>query len=218
MTEERLIPELGDPVSFYNDTEHLRFDKENWKWYREMSDGQMELLDGVTSICHIIDKSFYLMPWACKMMAQKILRTVPRSSDVEGDTLLTRLLPTPWKEFLSLVDAAKTAHKEKLEDAGDVGHAAHSWIEDAIRWAITFNKGVVSEMPALAPIDERAVNCGLGRMGVDESAQCAIPEHRAIHLFAPVRLRRDMRRNRAGGFLRQSCLLRAHLPRRVEHH
>ena len=153
MTEERLIPELGDPVSFYNDTEHLRFDKENWKWYREMSDGQMEALDGVTSICHIIDKSFYLMPWACKMMAQKILRTVPQFNGKSASL--------PWDAFVETVDAAKTAHKEKLEDAGDVGHAAHSWIEDAIRWAITFNKGVVSEMPALAPIDERAVNCGL---------------------------------------------------------
>lgn len=153
MSEERLIPELGDPVSFYNDTEHLRFDKENWAWYREKPDGTMERLDGVTSIVHIIDKSFYLMPWACKMMAQKILRTVPQYNGQ-----VTNIL---WPAFTELVDAAKTAHKDKLEDAGDVGHAAHKWIEDAIRWAITFNQGVVSEMPALAPIDERAVNCGL---------------------------------------------------------
>jgi hypothetical protein len=113
-------------------------------------------LDGVTGIVHIIDKSFYLMPWACKMMAQKIMRTVPAVENNVHSTLA---------ELNALVDAAKTAHKEKLEDAGDVGHAAHSWIEDAIRWAITFNKGVVSEMPALAPIDERAVNCGLAAWG-----------------------------------------------------
>ena len=149
MSEERLIPELGDPVSFYNDTEHLRFDKENWAWYREKPDGTMERLDGVTSIVHIIDKSFYLMPWACKMMAQKILRTVPRVDLVDQS------------QFAELVDAAKTAHKDKLEDAGDVGHAAHEWIEASIRNAITFNQGVVAEMTAMAPIDERAVNCGL---------------------------------------------------------
>ena len=170
MSEERLIPELGDPVSFYNDTEHLRFDKENWKWYREMSDGQMEALDGVTSICHIIDKSFYLMPWACKMMAQKILRTVPQFDGKSASLAV-------GSHFVEMVDAAKTAHKEKLEDAGDVGHGAHEWIEASIRNAISFKKGVVVEMTALAPIDERAVNCGLAAWEWMKCAQCPIPEH-----------------------------------------
>src|SRR5271155_3429147 len=152
--------QLGEPVSFYNDTEHLRFDKENWKWHRELPDGTMQPLDGVTSIVHIIDKSFYLMPWACKMMAQKILRTMPRNGiNVPEVEIHTESIPV--SQFVTLVDEAKTAHKDKLEDAGDVGHAAHSWIEDSIRNAITFNKGVVAEMTAMAPIDERAVNCGL---------------------------------------------------------
>ena len=142
---------LGDPVSFYGGQETLRFDKENWAWYRMPLNAEdpLERLDGVTSIVHIIDKSFYLMPWACKMMAQKILRTVPRVDLVDQS------------QFAELVDAAKTAHKDKLEDAGNVGHAAHEWIEASIRNAITFNQGVVAEMTAMAPIDERAVNCGL---------------------------------------------------------
>jgi hypothetical protein len=153
--------ELGDPVSFYNGTETLRFDKKNWKWYRALPDGNMVQLDGVTGIVHIIDKSFYLMPWACKMMAQKIMRTVPRVAAAPHPDCVDRVVAMPVNEFSTLVDAAKTAHKEKLEDAGDVGHAAHEWIEASIRNAITFTKGVVVEMTAMAPIDERAVNCGL---------------------------------------------------------
>ena len=55
---------------------------------------------------------------------------------------------------------AKKAHKEKLVDAGDVGSAAHSWIEDSIRAAIKNNQGVVANLTMPAPEDERARNCG----------------------------------------------------------
>jgi hypothetical protein len=146
--------QLGDSVSFYNGEETLRFDKDNWAWYRILPpDGQsMVRLDGVTSICHIIDKSFYLMPWACKMMAQKIVRGL-------GNHDLS------VAQIVEMVEAAKTAHKDKLEDAGNVGHSAHEWIEASIRNAISFTKGAVVEMTALAPIDERAVNCGLAAWG-----------------------------------------------------
>lgn len=148
---------LGGPISFYGGTETLRFDKDNWTWYRILPDQTMTKLEGVTGTCHIIDKSFYLMPWACKMMAEKIKRTVPQV----GFSEMPKVEDIYWDKFVEIVDAAKTAHSDKLEDASDVGHAAHEWIEASIRNAIAFNQGVVTEMTAMAPIDERAVNCGL---------------------------------------------------------
>ena len=66
-----------------------------------------------------------------------------------------------WTEFDKLLQDAKTAHKEYFEEAGDVGTAAHTWIENTIRNAVAFSYGIVEKMNDVAPTDERSVNCGL---------------------------------------------------------
>ena len=143
---------LSDPLYFYGGTETLRFDKEDWQWYRVCADGQLQKLNGVTRISGILDKSVYLMPWACKMMALKILNTVPMIDGTVGDCA--------WERFEELVNNAKTAHKEELVGAADIGKKAHEWIEASIVNAITFNGGIVKEMASLLPEDPRAVKCG----------------------------------------------------------
>jgi hypothetical protein len=145
---------LGEPITFYNGEVTLRFDEGSWTYYRVMPDGGLEAQSGVTGVCGIIDKSMYLIPWACKMMYLKMLRTMPRTAE-------DRVVSVSWDEFDLLLQEAKKAHKERLEDAGDVGTEAHKWIEDSIRNALTFNGGVVEKMNEMAPTDERAVNCGL---------------------------------------------------------
>jgi len=145
--------QLEEPLQFYNGEVTLRFDRAGWSWYRVLPDGTLEKQSGVTGVCGIIDKSVYLIPWACKMMYLKLLRTVPRTD--------TTVSPTPWKDFDALLLAAKSAHKDILDEAGDVGTAAHKWIEDSVRHAITFNGGVIEKMNDMAPTDERSVNCGL---------------------------------------------------------
>ncbi|MGB8801445.1 MAG: hypothetical protein WCC97_12210 [Candidatus Acidiferrales bacterium] len=147
------IAHLEEPIHFYNGEATLRFDRENWRWYLVRKDGALEPVSGVTGVCGIIDKSMYLMPWACKMMYLKILRTMPAAKGC--------VKPIAWAEFDALLQQAKSAHKERLEDAGDVGSAAHAWIEATIRNAITFNEGVVDKMNEMAPTDERSVQCGL---------------------------------------------------------
>lgn len=150
---------LGDPITFYDGSVTLRFDEGAWTYYRVFDDGTLEKQSGVTGVCGIIDKSLYLMPWACKMMYLKMLRTMPRTpaDDQHGELVA----PISWDSFDELLQEAKKAHKERLEDAGDVGTAAHTWIEATIRNAITFNGGVVEKMNEMAPTDERAINCGL---------------------------------------------------------
>lgn len=153
--------ELGPPLLFYNGEVTLRFcSKKNGKpahcYYRETPEGLQEV-DGVTSTCGILDKSTYLMPWACKMMAQKIFSLTPRIEHDRGVDTLSQ----DWPDFVQLIDSAKNAHKEHLEDASDVGKMAHQWIENSIRTAIEFNGGIVEEMNEVKPVDERAINCGL---------------------------------------------------------
>ena len=150
---------LSDPLYFYGGTETLRFDKEDWQWYRVCADGQLQKLNGVTRISGILDKSVYLMPWACKMMALKLMNTMPRVAGLGQDSP-DRVVALPVNNFAALVDAAKTAHKEELVGAADIGKKAHEWIEASIVNAITFNGGIVKEMASLLPEDPRAVKCG----------------------------------------------------------
>ena len=145
--------QLGTPLSFYNGEATLRFDRDNWHWYLIHADGARERLSGVTGVCGIIDKSLYLMPWACKMMYLKILHTMPAVDD--------HVIAIAWAEFDAILQKAKSAHKDRLEEAGDIGTAAHKWIEDTVRNAMTFNDGVVEKMNEMAPTDERSLSCGM---------------------------------------------------------
>jgi hypothetical protein len=154
MKSKELI--LEEPLHLYNGEITLRFDRLGWNWYLVLPNNILEKQSGVTGVCHIIDRSVYLMPWACKMMYLKLLRTVP-SFDENAERRVSSIL---WKEFDNILQAAKSAHEDVLEDAGDVGHAAHLWIENTIHNAIAFNGGVVERMNDVAPTDERSLNCG----------------------------------------------------------
>jgi hypothetical protein len=146
---------LGNPIKFYNNEITLRFSERDHIYY--LVDGDdLAPLDGVTQTCGILDKSMYLLPWGCKMMAEKLLRTMPKNVDELGEYTQSLSLA----DFETLVTEAKKAHKERLVDAGDVGSAAHIWLEDSIRHAIDHNNGVVQELDYKIPNDERAVNCG----------------------------------------------------------
>ena len=75
---------------------------------------------GVTGIVKIIDKSAVLINWAVKLTADKILST-------SVDFPITR-------ETLSeIVLDAKKAHRQKLENAANIGKSAHAQIEQIIK-------------------------------------------------------------------------------------
>jgi hypothetical protein len=146
---------LTESYFFYNNTEELRYDTEAHVYFRVDPDlGNLVELYGVTTVLRIIDKSNALVPWASKKCAEKILRTIPLSS-VSNEFNELMLAPITLTEFTKLVMEAKNAHKEILEDAGDVGHAAHKCLEDSIQHAIDHTQGIVLELRNI-PTDEKA--------------------------------------------------------------
>lgn len=129
---EKFIQSFGHVTEsywFYDHTVELRFNTEEHKYYRVGELGNLIPVNGVTTVCGIIDKSFMLVPWAAKMAIQKLLRLMPTEM-VEGTI---RVKPLTLEEFTTIALEAKSAHKDKLEDAGDIGHMAHSWLEEYIK-------------------------------------------------------------------------------------
>lgn len=134
--------------SFYNGTVELEFDDATHTYYREIN-GVLVPQPGVTHVCHILDHSVYLMPWACKMMAVKLFRTMPTK-----DGLIPQM---PWGKFVQLVEESKNARTERFEHAADIGNLAHDWLQTAIQAAIDENDGIVTAIPELE--NEQAQNC-----------------------------------------------------------
>lgn len=145
---------LKGPLEFYNGTERLWFNEDEWTYYRETPSGLVEV-GGVTKPIHIIDKSDALTPWASKMCAEKALRLYT----AWHDGLEPGRRPMHPEEFSTLMGEAKSAHRDKLEDAGLVGHAAHAIIEEAIQIAIEESDGRVFGYATPTPKDERVLNC-----------------------------------------------------------
>lgn len=129
---EKFIQKFGgvtEEYKLYNDTVTLRFNIEEHCYYRVGELGNLVRINGVTKTVGIIDKSHMLVPWASKVCTQKMLRLMPTEM-VDG---MIRIKPLTFEDFTTLVLQAKSAHRDKLEDAGDVGHVAHSWLEQWIK-------------------------------------------------------------------------------------
>ena len=141
---------------FYNNTIELRFDKDSWTYYKVGPLGELEPQDGVTKACHIIDKSLALVPWAAKMVAQKIIRTIPVHVDEHGAEWLDPITST---DFFTLVMQAKTAPRDVLEEAGDIGHVAHKCLEDSIKYALENDPEKKVRQLIKVPGEPRAASC-----------------------------------------------------------
>ena len=83
---ENFIQKFGhvsESYWFYDHTIELRFNTEEHRYYRVGELGNLIPVNGVTTVCGIVDKSHMLVPWASKMCAQKMLRLMPTEM-VEG--------------------------------------------------------------------------------------------------------------------------------------
>ena len=150
---------LTEEFHFYGNTVTLRFNKKEWTWYRVGELGNLIRLEGVTRTVGIIDKSNMLTPWAAKMAIQKLLRLMPTEMDPQG---VIRIKPLSFEEFTTIALEAKSAHKDKLEEAGDTGHAAHACLEDSINFAIKNDPEKKVRTLINLPSDERAANGAAG--------------------------------------------------------
>lgn len=136
---------------FYQGTVTLRYDPKKHIYYLLTDEGDLERLYGVTSVVHIIDKSEALVPWGCKMMSEKLMRTIP-GSQVAGTIIMTQAELDKW------ITEAKGAHKEKLEEAGAIGHMAHNWVEQYIKFCLAKDEAGKEKHLANFPADEKAKN------------------------------------------------------------
>lgn len=144
---------LTESYWFYNNTIELRFDTGDHKYYRVEELGNLTEVKGVTKTCHIVDRSPALVPWASKKCAEKALRTIPVISLPDGTIVIEPGLTLA--RFTEIMMEAKSAHKDILIEAGDIGHLAHKCLEDSIQHAIDHNNGVVTELRNI-PEDEKA--------------------------------------------------------------
>lgn len=137
---------------FYDHTVEIRFDKDKHIYYLVQANGSLKALTSVSQVCHIIDKSKALVPWACKQMMLKLFTLVPKTITKSG----TEAVIMPYADFEKAVFSAKTAHKDRLEDAGQVGNAVHDWVERYISLRIrgTSTEEILSQFP----FDNRAEN------------------------------------------------------------
>lgn len=142
-------PPIFEELSFYNGTIHIRYDDAAHIYYR-CDNNKLIPLDGVTTVVKIIDKSEALMNWSCNMMGEKLLANVPTYITKGERQMISRM---PMAEFQVLIHEAKRSHKEKLEDAANVGKEAHKFIEAFIKMEL----GLVDR--PTPPTEERALNC-----------------------------------------------------------
>jgi hypothetical protein len=130
---------LSESYKFYNGTIELRYDPAAHVYFRVIGD-DLSPLDGVTTVCKIIDKSNVLINWAVKLTAERILSSVQ--------------FPISEEELKAVVLKAKSAHRERLEDAGTVGKQAHNLIEEYIKRELRQGDDPPSKIE-----DERVQNC-----------------------------------------------------------
>lgn len=205
---------VTEPYYFYHvdgkPTVELRFQTDEHIYYLVGPLGQLTPQDGVTTICHIIDKSPALVPWSAKMVVQKLLRTMPTTtkevasglptlhefdktkdccgcgwknnprsidhweaqwarhkheSEVPPKELVTYIAEMTLEAFEKICLEAKSAPRDKLEEAGDVGHMAHTWLEYFIKAVIARDVQQQQYKLANMPADERARNCVMAALG-----------------------------------------------------
>jgi hypothetical protein len=126
----------------YNDVDHV---------YCLVKDGQRIELESVTQVLKVVDKSDRLVPWSSKVAMEKLLRNVPTFTTKDGRSMVSGM---PYEVFLTLAMDAKSAHKDKLEDAASIGKVAHSYIEAHIKHEL----GRIQVMPP-KPEEPRAASC-----------------------------------------------------------
>jgi hypothetical protein len=148
---------VSEEFSFYNGEITLRFDKESWTYFLvDPVLGKLIPQNGITSIVKIIDRSTMLVPWSAKMVVEKLLRLIPTETDAQGSIVLK---PLSLADFTTIALQAKGAHRDKLEDASNVGKMAHTWLEFYIKAVLANNAEEQQRMLAKKCKDERATNC-----------------------------------------------------------
>lgn len=142
-------PPIFEELSFYRGSIRARYDDLAHQYFR-VAGSQLVLLDGATTVVHIVEKPA-LIPWACKQMGIKLMNSIPREETAGGRVVIPQM---PLADFEVFVNDAKSAHKDKLDEAANVGKQAHYYLEACAKLEL----GLIAELPPV-PSDPRAVSC-----------------------------------------------------------
>lgn len=113
---------------FYNGEVSVYYDDALHIYVRYEGDREIKI-PGSTSILGIVDKSAPLMQWAANKAVEHVKDKLILNTCSVEDTV-QRSLVEGW------LDEAKFTHKEHKEQAGDIGHIAHNWLEQYIKLLI----------------------------------------------------------------------------------
>lgn len=138
--------------NFYNDSVKIHFDPAAHVYFRYDDEGNRTNIDGVTTVLGVINKSHMLVPWATKLCIETLKGYM---FDEQGG-----LKEFTTEDLLMWMHEAKNKHRERLEEAGDIGHIAHDAIEQSIKYAIANTDGIVIQTEGtILPEHEQARNC-----------------------------------------------------------
>lgn len=144
--------------SFYGGAETLVFDESCWTYYRVMPDASLVPQDGVTSVLHkTIDRSEPIANWSIKRAMVKLKKLMLERNLVAMEDRE----PLPLFETIldEVIDSAKHAAREELEQAGDIGTKAHAHLELIVKAILSDNRPRLEELLAKYPEPESAENC-----------------------------------------------------------
>jgi hypothetical protein len=146
---------------FYTNTDspvEVRFDRIYHEYFLVDPElGNLTLLEGVSTVSHIIDRSFALIPWAAKKTVEKMLRIIPTfTRPISGDIMVPEM---SLAAFTALCMSAKTAHSDELDAAGEIGSMAHDWIEKYILAVLADDQAAIQGLMTQMCKDPRATNC-----------------------------------------------------------
>src|ERR1019366_5710230 len=100
-----------------------------------------------------------LMVWAVKQALQKTKQLLTEGGYVGSENVLYEAV------LDEILTKAKKADDDALTAAGDVGHAAHEWIEQVIKTILTKKDNRRQELFAKLPEDEGASNASVASVG-----------------------------------------------------
>jgi hypothetical protein len=150
----RKYPDLTTPTPAYNGKVRTCFSPKAWKHFLVAEDGTLEELDGVTSVLKkAVDKSQPLMRWATTLALARA-RALLLKTGIGGDGAIQIFVD----ELDKILAEAKKADADALEDAGEVGHQAHDFIDRICKSVVAQDDKRLEEVLCNFPDEPRACN------------------------------------------------------------
>jgi hypothetical protein len=185
----------------YGGDVELLFDKEKHSYYvRLRGKDDLKKVVSSTGITGTLDKPA-LVPWAVMLAANEIIAKTETNTYMDHD--VRRLHSMPFDEFREIVLDAKKEYRRVSQEALDIGHIAHDWLENIQKAAIKDKVSIeflwtagIFDLPVVNPdlngVDEalqrlRTEVCKIQTAAVQNCCREAV-EWMIVHNFRPLRV------------------------------